>query len=595
MNHRQSFVWEWRYWLAGLFALTLVVFGASLNNLFVPFDDNTLIYTNWAIQKFSVASISHIFTSYDPELYIPLTLFVYQLMHLVFGFSPGAYHALSLLLHLVNIGLVAWVVWLMSKKKFVALGVASLFAIHPLQSEAILWASALKDLLSSAFGLLSLGFYLRYRSSSSQKIFWWCIGCFALGLLAKVSIAPLPLIFLLVDWLQCRSLQRSTWIKKWPFFGLTALFVIIALAGKTRVIGGAGIVTTLLLACKATAYYLLKFVWPTHLSVMYPQPVLPSFAQPEILASIIVVICLIIVAFIARNRYRFVSFSIFWYLLFLAPSFSNFYKNEYFYFASDRYAYLPSIGIFFIVITAITGLCEKKKVLRNPMIVVWALGILTLAIVAHARVAIWHDGKALFGNVIAEYPMSVVAYNNLGTEFHNTPEALSSYQKALALDPNYIVAYRNSVRYYEANGDTDNLKMTYAKGIAALESKPHPTRDDWSLLYAYAEYLDTNSDSTSAVALLQKAVELNPDVPESHYNLGVKFQKYGRMDDAQKELQRAVDLDGQKTDALYHLAAVDAQKGQLQDATDLLVRLVAIDPNYPQAQRHLDDLRGMTK
>ncbi len=580
-------------WLTGIVLLTFLVYSAAIGNAFVQFDDTMLIYNNPFVAHLSFGSLFHVFTSYDPELYIPLTFVVYQMIHVVAGFNPGAYHAASLFFHLLNTVLVAWIAFQLSKKRAVAIIVAALFALHPLQSEAVLWAAAMKDVLSATLGLLSLGFYLRYRSSAQKMDNVLCILFFFLGLLAKVSIAPLPVIFLLVDWLQKRPFTKNTIIEKWPYIGLSVIFIGIALAGKTAVIHSTSVGTTILLSFKATAFYLWTVIAPIHLSVLYPQIVLPSLTQPLIILSILVVGALLVIASLVRHSHRIVTFGIAWYLLFLLPTFTNFYKNEYLYFASDRYAYIPLFGIFFIVATGAASLWERSPRMRIPLgVLAGIIAVIALPLV-HQQVLVWKDTQSLFTNVVQQQPESVLGYNNLGITMTDSPQSLVYFEKAIALDPKYILAYKNIASYYFKKGESDLMKQSYARGIAALDRKEHPSHDDLIVLFEYAEYLDGQGDREQTLNLLKKAITIDPLYSESHYNLGIKYEKYGNMKDAETELQQAVNLDGDNPDFLYHLAAVKAATGQLQDAAFLLEHLLSINPDYAKAQSHLDDIKRM--
>jgi protein O-mannosyl-transferase len=71
------------------------------------------------------------------------------------------YHAVNLFLHLLNVMLVFYVVFLLSTHAEVALVAALLFGIHPLHVESVAWASELKDLLYTLFFLASYIFYLK--------------------------------------------------------------------------------------------------------------------------------------------------------------------------------------------------------------------------------------------------------------------------------------------------------------------------------------------------------------------------------------------------------------------------------------------------
>ena len=199
-------------WLfaALVFGLLLAVFGVSLANDFVRWDYGLLIYENPAIREITFHSLKTIFTTFDPELYIPFTLFNYQVLYAVFGQHAWGYHLWSLLLHTSNALLGAWLIsWITGNKKigFVA---GLLFAVHPIQVEAIAWASALKDQLSTLFYLLALIAYLHHRDLDSKRGYWLSLVFMALGLLSKVMVVTLPITLLLLDDLG----ERKWWSKK---------------------------------------------------------------------------------------------------------------------------------------------------------------------------------------------------------------------------------------------------------------------------------------------------------------------------------------------------------------------------------------------
>jgi len=144
-------------WITGaFFVLTFALYGSSLSNSFVRWDDGMLIYENPAIREITPSTLKTVFTSYDPELYIPLTFMSYQVDYALGGTNPTIYHAQNLFWHTLNALLVAGFILLLSRRKWIALLCGVLFAIHPLHTEAVAWASARKDVLSTFFFLVSL-------------------------------------------------------------------------------------------------------------------------------------------------------------------------------------------------------------------------------------------------------------------------------------------------------------------------------------------------------------------------------------------------------------------------------------------------------
>ena len=70
--------------------LTVVVYGQSLTYGFNGYDDGTVLVDNPAVQALSWRTLRTIFTSFDPELYVPLTMFSLQVEHAL-GLAPGGF------------------------------------------------------------------------------------------------------------------------------------------------------------------------------------------------------------------------------------------------------------------------------------------------------------------------------------------------------------------------------------------------------------------------------------------------------------------------------------------------------------------------
>ena len=106
-----------------------------------------------------------------------------------------------MLLHVLNAMLVFAVLRAMTGACWRSLTVALLFALHPLHVESVAWVSARKDLLSCAFGLLSLAAYVRYVRRDSWMAYGAAVLLLSLGLLSKSMLVTWPFVFLLFeDW-----------------------------------------------------------------------------------------------------------------------------------------------------------------------------------------------------------------------------------------------------------------------------------------------------------------------------------------------------------------------------------------------------------
>jgi len=84
------------------------------------------------------------FTSYDPELFIPLTFLSYQLDYTIGGMQPFMFHLTNLMLHILSAVCVSGIAFRLRKNWWIAGAAGLLFVVHPLNTEAVMWASAQK-------------------------------------------------------------------------------------------------------------------------------------------------------------------------------------------------------------------------------------------------------------------------------------------------------------------------------------------------------------------------------------------------------------------------------------------------------------------
>jgi hypothetical protein len=162
----------------------LVAFGASLGAGF-HFDDYAIIADP------AITSSSGWWDLWRPLQTRPLTYFTFWLNYQLGGKDPAGYHAVNLLLHL---GAVLLLYECLSRllAPRVAWFAAALFAVHPIQTEAVAYVWARSSLLATILCLLSLRAWLGGRR-------WTATAWFALALLAKEECVTFPLFLLLLE------------------------------------------------------------------------------------------------------------------------------------------------------------------------------------------------------------------------------------------------------------------------------------------------------------------------------------------------------------------------------------------------------------
>ncbi len=583
---------SWRVILgivAGFFALTFLIYGWSLKDEFVRWDDGMLVYENSAIREISPASVYHIFTTYDPELYIPLTFFTYQIDYQLSGQNPFLYHLDNLVLHTLNALLVGWLLYLLSKRTWVGLLCGLLFAVHPLHTEAVEWVSARKDVLSTFFFLLSLIGYLYWRERGESKTYWGSIIAFMLGLMAKVMAITLPVILLLLDWREGRKWDWQMLKEKIPYFAVAVVFGIIGLFGKSGVIQSSSTMSKILMACKSAVFYLQQIVWPLHFSLLYPYTKAIVLTSPDFYIPVLVLLIIAVLAIYSLKFTRDIFFALVFYFITVAPTFLNFAKGGDLdiYFASDRYAYVPSIGIFFLLAVLLWHLVEWKKTMNAAT--AWAsagVAVLLLAGLsakAYAQSLVWQNTETLFLNVLSLYPeSSYVAHNNLGNVYRLKGEydkAIDEYQKSIAIRA-HPKTMSNLGAVYRLLGRTDDALAEYQKALA-VDNNSKEAHFGLGIVYA------TQHKWPEAIAEYQKALILDPQYVEAYTNLGSALMEEGNVQDAIVAYQKALALNSYFTDAQYNLAIAFTKAGQPDAAISHYERVVAVAPAFTPARINL--------
>lgn len=622
--------------ILGFFALTFLVYGVSLSNHFVAWDDNYVVDFNPVVHGFTWDHMVKNFTSFvDPELYDPLTFVSYQFDYTIGGIKPFIFHLDNLILHTLNALLVALFIFLLSKRRRVALFCGLIFAIHPLNTEAVAWASARKDTLSTFFFLLSLIGYLYFRSNHRDRSkLWYALSlvAFLFGLLSKVMIVMLPIVLLLIDYVEKRKWSWNVLIEKVPYFILSGIFGVVALLGKSNVVGESTIFQKMLMACKSTIFYLEKLFVPINLSVIYPYTKTITLSSPDFFISVLLVLSLIIAAWYFRIQKRDVTFGILFFLITLIPTFFNFAKGGEFYFASDRYTYIPEIGILFLIVAIAydvfgkmtSGFFGKKETSQRNVSIdgAFVIVVLTFAVAAYQQSLVWHNTETLFLQTLHNYPDALVARINLGLVYRESglPErAMEQFNKALALRPNNALVHTNIGATDEKLGKMDEAISEYQKAIALGPKEPDAyfalgmmkeragKIDEAFTLYKKVEELNpgyigvynnlgsvyvVRHDFTSAATAYQKAIDIDPYYADAHFNLAFVSEKLNKLDEAAREYETTLKLEGETAKTLTALVGVYAEQNKTLETIRTLKRLLAVDPTNDFALKFIGSLKA---
>lgn len=549
--------------VAGILITTLLCYLPSLHNEFLKYwDDQAYVTGNDLIKDLSFNSIKRIFRE-DAGLYAnyhPLTTLSLALNYHE-GVGPFPYHLTSLILHLFNTLFVFIFIYLLSDKKIVVASLTALwFGIHPLHVESVAWISERKDVLYTFFYLLSLIAYWQYvKKDLALKFYFLAFILFACSVLSKAMAASLPVVFLLVDYWTGRKFNMRLILEKAPFVILAIILGMYAMTIQTA--GGATqsisfpFFNKILHASYGFVIYLVKIIAPLHLSAFYPYPyplvnsgwlitVIPSTLYLTLLVSIAITTFTIYSVIKKKAFSKILVFGIGFYLASIALVLQFIPVGRAI--ISDRYSYIPYIGIFFIIGESLYYfLFSDKNNLRSigkmlaVIVITYSFFFCFLTV---KQIKIWQNDGTLWSNVISNYPNDnriVLPYFNRASyylEKNKYDDALKDFLMIAKYDPNDVNTLERIGRIYGQNkNDLNNAIIYFEKALMVNPKSPDALRGLATANGIKGEYAKSLEYSL-------RAIEIFPNDPSLYMNAATSYQFMGNSAKAEEYKKRSDEL-----------------------------------------------------
>jgi len=531
------------YLAAACIVLAAAAMVPALRNGFTTWDDPQYVIDNPLVRSLSPGSVITMFTTSEyAGNYHPVTLVAIAAQYAAFGATPGGYHMVSLLLHLVATMLVYRIV----KSLTVAIpagpaglapfAAAALFGVHPLHLEPVAWIADQKDLLCTVFYLGAVFTYIGLEKAGDaragggkaagggqqsgggkavgggndagglrRRLNTVVLPLFALALLSKGIAVTLPVVLLLLDYHRERKLTASHIREKLPFFALSVLFGVVAIVAQSASGAIAAVeidtpVEKLLYASQGYILYIAKLFVPAGLSPWYPYPPEPPaiywlytlFAAGVIAAALFL-----------RKKAPLVFLGAAWYTVTVAPVLQFLQVGNAA--MADRYVYLPSAGILLIIgwgLGTLAARFDRSGVKNLPWAAAGA-GILAFGALTFTLAPVWADGVSLWTRVIDLYPTSPKGWFNRGHALHNEGKftlAIADYNKTLELSPAYPYAWSNRGLSRFFSGDRAHAIEDFDRELRSRPSDPDVRFWRGNVLAAVGRYDEAAADLTMVLS-----------------------------------------------------------------------------------------------
>ena len=601
--------------LAGLLLLTVAIYARGMNGDF-QFDDPHTVQFNRALRHpGNLLTMSSLAGAVHGKRV--LTDFTFALNHWAAGPGPFSFHVTNLAIHLAAIVLVFFftrrilVLGGAGNRDFLAVAVTAVFALHPLQTQAVIYLSQRAESLASALYLASLLLLLRAerRGRCAAGAGWYAgsFALFALGLGAKVIVATLPVAYLLMGLLPgphrllARPAKRLALAS--PFLAY-ALWTTVSTVADLRGEDAGFLIPFLppgryfLTQWHVLVTYLRLLCWPTGQNVDWDFPVARGLTNPAVLGSGLLLLALLsgagVLFFRCRSRAdsagaagRGAAFGVLWFFLLLAPTSSVIPLADV---LMEHRIYLASWGVFFAIAIVAGSLVGRLALQGRPVVLAAAVACLCagLASATYLRVGIWQSKQSLWTDCVAKSPRKARAHlglaNGLGKAGH-VEQAVDEFRFALDLaggDPRWI---RQEIRGRMATallmlGRADDAIADVQAGLAE-----QPKDANLLGLLAMAQLQRRNFAAAEAAAEASVVAAREPSA--SLQILGMVRSAKGDRQGAITALEQAVRVDPEEPQGILLLANAYREQGRLGQACDLL-RDPAVQ-RVPQVKEALAD------
>ena len=572
----------WQIQIIILAAAVMAVYGHTFD---VPFylDDFPSIKENTAISDcYDIKSLWR---------YAPLRIvgyFSFALNYHLHKFSVAGYHVVNLMIHLLAVGAVFMFAKGLTRTsslkgkinqsaaKWFPFLSAAVFALHPLQTQAVTYIVQRLASMAAMFYIFSLLSYLYARISINNVKRWLWFSSFILfallALFTKQNTVTLPVAVFMIEWIFFSQNKKQ--------LGLIVFFAIIslgaalaavrfffqydpfsldalqALTRDTTIITRKEYLNTQFVVLWK---YIRLFFWPAGLHLDYDVPVLTDFFDWRVICSMTAHLCALAAAVLMKKRFPVVAFAVlFYYLAHLVESSLIPIRDLLF----EHRTYLPNLGLCLGAgWLAAVFLSNRKKTYIAATVV--GLLLLSMSAVAWQRNQMWRNPLSFWRDCAERSPQKMRPWNTLGVmllQAGKDNEAEKAFERALQARQ-----YKTGVQTAAAN--LIILRRRSGKLKEALQMADFLLKQD--------------------ITLLNRSKVIN-----SKGNIYFAMKQYIP---AEKCYRQAIDIYPKSLFAMNNLAHIFIISKRPGEAKDMFIEILKIDPQHKEAKHNLALLKRLLK
>ncbi|MCP4693577.1 MAG: tetratricopeptide repeat protein [Desulfobacterales bacterium] len=527
--------------------------------------------------------------------------------------NVAGYHVVNIAIHVLS----AWFLFLAifhllrtpnleehttpGDRYFIALLAATLWAVNPIQTQAVTYIVQRMAALAALFYILGVLCYVKARLAGAPGRRWgWSLGClfsFLLGLGSKENAAMLPIALTLVEFMFFQDLGRPRTRK--IFLGILAGggLLIVILGGAlflrgdlTSVLNGYQSrpftpMERVLTQPRVLIFYLSQIFYPTpgRLSIEHDIDLSTSLLAPwSTLPAILIVLGLIALGVSLMRRRPLIGFGILFFFLNHLLESSIIPLEMVF----EHRNYLPSMFLFPPVAAGLKALLDRyppgeRRPMRAILISFITLLIVGFGVGACVRNMTWATEKSLWEDAIEKAPKSGRPYHNLAKGHFEKKRrlhaAIALYKKASGLymsrtDVAPQSVYNIGVHYYTLK-DYRQSERWFQKALEIASSRGREM-----ITHRLAFTLIRKGDLAGALTLAERLTSKAPGKAEYLNLKGIVLFQLSRPWEALACFRKSFCMDRTQTAALVNAGATLKAHGSGRRAALLLKAADRLQP-----------------
>ena len=584
---------------------TMAVYAPAMRNGFVNLDDQDYVTHNphvlggltWPDVHWALGS------NYPSSNWHPLTWLSHMADVQVYGQNPAGHHFTNVLLHALDVVTLFLLIVLATGRALRAAAVAAIFAVQPLNVEAVAWISERKSVLCVLFFLLAVGAYGWYVKKPGVARYSLVALLFGLGITAKIMVIPFPFALLLLDyWPLVRFANADADGAAQSFLPTFSHLVAEKIPLFVMAIAGGAITLYVhrrehaLTAAMPFAWrfknaifayvmYLAKAIWPAGLAPYYPHPE-NSLSWTVVGLAGIALAGITLLAWRHRHR-KYLWMAWLWYLGTMLPMIGFIQTGRQG--MADRFMHIPMMGLLVGMVWLAADIAAEKHWQKEITIALFLLVAAPYAAVTIKQIGYWHDSYTLFAHTLAVTRNNGLAENNFAValmERGEKVEAAKHFEAAVRYSPDLASPHYNLALMLQQHNQLAEAEHEYRAALALSSDQTEivQSHNNLGILYLGEQKLP------ESLAELNAAIALDPNEQNSYIGRGTIELQTGNADAAATDFAKAASI-GPSPLALFRLGQALERKGEVQQATKAYAAALQLAPGMADARARLEALR----